>query len=74
MTVRDVLEIIEAVEHVEDEYRDDPGAYCPPWAVVPGTWEDRKNACTMAQRLRMQLSISIDWRAAMIDEDVCLKP
>lgn len=45
-------QLIDAIEHIEDEYRDDPGEYCPRWAMNGDTWEDRKDMLTMSKTLR----------------------
>lgn len=64
MTIQDILEIADAVRWVEESYCDDPGAYCPPWARVPGDWDDRKKMCVMAERL-MQMAGSITIKVEM---------
>lgn len=45
-------QLVEAIEYIEDEYRNDPGSYCPRWAMNGDTWEDRKSLLTMAKTLR----------------------
>lgn len=45
-------EIIDAIEHVENQYRDNPQAYCPRWAMNGEDWDERKDRCRMADTLR----------------------
>jgi hypothetical protein len=45
-------QLIHAIEHIEDEYRDAPDAFCPQWAMNGDSWEDRKAMLTMTKTLR----------------------